>query len=147
MHYSFRKKWKQVVTTFNRLSAKVVLRMFSMGNNPDSIFIFRMYGLFQTTFYFGYMALFSLGLGIMCGKSCTRVAINWPFWFCLLLCFIMSPVAKRTLIYFTKTSFPCDWMPRVNVRHNMWLRVGRSLPWLCSQGRWMVVVFVVVRIF
>ena len=27
-----------------------------------------MYGLFQTTFYFGYMALFSVGLGIMCGK-------------------------------------------------------------------------------
>ena len=29
---------------------------------------FRMYGLFQTTFYFGYMALFSVGLGIMCGE-------------------------------------------------------------------------------
>ena len=29
---------------------------------------YRMYGLFQTTFYFGYMALFSAGLGIMCGK-------------------------------------------------------------------------------
>ena len=27
-----------------------------------------MYGLFQTTFYFGYMALFSVGLGIMCGE-------------------------------------------------------------------------------
>ncbi|XP_073252380.1 transmembrane 9 superfamily member 3-like [Porites lutea] len=27
----------------------------------------KMYGLFQTTFYFGYMALFSAGLGIMCG--------------------------------------------------------------------------------
>lgn len=27
----------------------------------------RMYGLFQTTFYFGYMALFSIALGIMCG--------------------------------------------------------------------------------
>lgn len=27
----------------------------------------KMYGLFQTTFYFGYMALFSVGLGIMCG--------------------------------------------------------------------------------
>ncbi|XP_031553580.1 transmembrane 9 superfamily member 3-like [Actinia tenebrosa] len=27
----------------------------------------KMYGLFQTTFYFGYMALFSIGLGIMCG--------------------------------------------------------------------------------
>jgi len=29
---------------------------------------FRMYGFFQTTFYFGYMALFSIALGIMCGK-------------------------------------------------------------------------------
>ena len=27
-----------------------------------------MYGLFQTTFYFGYMALFSIALGILCGK-------------------------------------------------------------------------------
>lgn len=27
----------------------------------------KMYGLFQTTFYFGYMALFSLALGLMCG--------------------------------------------------------------------------------
>ena len=27
-----------------------------------------MYGLFQTTFYFGYMALFSMALGLMCGK-------------------------------------------------------------------------------
>lgn len=32
------------------------------------IFLYRMYGLFQTAFYFGYMALFSLALGIMCGK-------------------------------------------------------------------------------
>ena len=31
-------------------------------------FHFRMYGLFQTVFYFGYMALFSLALGLMCGK-------------------------------------------------------------------------------
>ncbi|XP_005092501.1 transmembrane 9 superfamily member 3 [Aplysia californica] len=27
----------------------------------------KMYGLFQTSFYFGYMALFSLSLGLMCG--------------------------------------------------------------------------------
>jgi len=26
-----------------------------------------MYGLFQTTFYFGYMAVFSVSLGILCG--------------------------------------------------------------------------------
>ena len=32
------------------------------------IFAFRMYGLFQTSFYFGYMALFSIALGIQCGK-------------------------------------------------------------------------------
>lgn len=29
--------------------------------------IYRMYGLFQTVFYFGYMALFSGALGIICG--------------------------------------------------------------------------------
>lgn len=28
-----------------------------------------MYGLFQTSFYFGYMAVFSTALGIMCGES------------------------------------------------------------------------------
>ena len=28
-----------------------------------------MYGLFQTTFYFGYMALFSIALGILCGMA------------------------------------------------------------------------------
>lgn len=27
-----------------------------------------MYGLFQTSFYFGYMAVFSTALGIMCGE-------------------------------------------------------------------------------
>jgi transmembrane 9 superfamily protein 3 len=31
------------------------------------LFKTKMYGLFQTAFYFGHMALFSLGLGIMCG--------------------------------------------------------------------------------
>ena len=28
---------------------------------------FRMYGLFQTVFYFGYMGLFSIALGVLCG--------------------------------------------------------------------------------
>jgi transmembrane 9 superfamily member 3 len=32
-----------------------------------SLFFPRMYGLFQTVFYFGYMALFSGALGIICG--------------------------------------------------------------------------------
>ena len=32
------------------------------------LYVFRMYGLFQTAFYFGYMALFSLAMGLMCGK-------------------------------------------------------------------------------
>ena len=27
----------------------------------------KMYGFFQTTFYFGYMGVFSLGLGMLCG--------------------------------------------------------------------------------
>ena len=34
----------------------------------DFCLSFRMYGLFQTTFYFGYMALMSGALGILCGK-------------------------------------------------------------------------------
>jgi len=38
------------------------------GTNVHAKCVFRMYGLFQTTFYFGYMALFSLALGIMCGQ-------------------------------------------------------------------------------
>jgi len=38
--------------------------------------VHRMYGLFQTTFYFGYMALFSLALGIMCGE----LTSNYYFW-------------------------------------------------------------------
>lgn len=42
---------------FYRFNKAFVYRLF-----------YRMYGLFQTTFYFGYMALFSAGLGIMCGK-------------------------------------------------------------------------------
>lgn len=36
-------------------------------HNLISALIFRMYGLFQTAFYFGYMALFSGALGIICG--------------------------------------------------------------------------------
>lgn len=34
-----------------------------------NLFCLRMYGLFQTSFYFGYMAVFSTALGIMCGES------------------------------------------------------------------------------
>ena len=32
--------------------------------------LYRMYGFFQTTFYFSYMALFSATLSILCGKYC-----------------------------------------------------------------------------
>ena len=39
--------------------------MTVIRSNPGSLF--RMYGLFQTTFYFGYMAVFSVSLGILCG--------------------------------------------------------------------------------
>lgn len=45
---------------------------------------FRMSGLFQTTFYFVYMALFCLGLGIMCGKSC---GAGFRACVCVLLCY------------------------------------------------------------
>lgn len=48
-----------------------------------------MYGFFQTTFYFGYMALFSLALGIMCGKFTGiypkrhRMVLLLPFFYLL----------------------------------------------------------------
>ena len=35
--------------------------------------LYRMYGFFQTTFYFSYMALFSATLSILCGKYCNLV--------------------------------------------------------------------------
>ena len=40
-------------------------RFFYVKHFP--FFLRRMYGLFQTAFYFGYMALFALCLGLMCG--------------------------------------------------------------------------------
>lgn len=40
------------------------------------LLIFRMYGFFQTTFYFGYMVIFSLGLGLMCGNTDFRNDIS-----------------------------------------------------------------------
>ena len=49
-----------------------------------------MYGLFQTTFYFGYLGVFSLSLGILCGTvgyAGTRlvaiVLIDLPFPNCI----------------------------------------------------------------
>ena len=43
----------------------------SNKNNDANLYsyaiLFRMYGLFQTAFYFGYMALFSGALGMLCG--------------------------------------------------------------------------------
>lgn len=44
--------------------SRTTTRLFRSSCLPFSS---RMYGMFQTVFYFGYMALFSLGLGIMCG--------------------------------------------------------------------------------
>ena len=52
--------YSKVVHDLNRLTLVVLL--------TRTYFCCRMYGFFQTTFYFGYMALFSLALGIMCGK-------------------------------------------------------------------------------
>ena len=55
------------------------------------MFCFRMYGLFQTAFYFGYMALFSSALGIMCGKLhfilmlmavCVMLILSYVLQFC-----------------------------------------------------------------
>ena len=49
-------------------------------------FFFRMYGLFQTSFYFGYMALFSLALGIMCGKTFSYSALFVSVCVCMGVC-------------------------------------------------------------
>jgi transmembrane 9 superfamily member 3 len=38
-----------------------------VSNQLTFLISHRMYGLFQTVFYFGYMALFSGALGIICG--------------------------------------------------------------------------------
>lgn len=42
---------------------KLLIKFHFLRNST----IHRMYGLFQTVFYFGYMALFSGALGIICG--------------------------------------------------------------------------------
>ena len=42
----------------------------------------RMYGLFQTAFYFGYMAMFSLALGLVCGTigtTCIKITSGQTF--------------------------------------------------------------------
>ena len=49
--------------------------MTVIRSNPGSFF--RMYGLFQTTFYFGYMAVFSVSLGILCG-TIGYLGTRWP---------------------------------------------------------------------
>ena len=84
--------------TFNTLATKFVLHMITVWSNPAFVVIFRMYGLFQTTFYFGYMALFSLGLGIMCGKHCS--------WLLSLKCL---DIVRRSYMFITsgKYNFPC----------------------------------------
>lgn len=38
----------------------------------------KMYGLFQTVFYFGNMALFSAALGLMCGKLLADYRLTKP---------------------------------------------------------------------
>ena len=46
----------------------IILKIFGLWPLKCVFFPFcRMYGLFQTAFYFGYMALFSGALGIICG--------------------------------------------------------------------------------
>lgn len=56
------------------------------------ILVSRMYGLFQTSFYFGYMALFSAALGIMCGESegffnhCGPPLLSYSLWFSISFC-------------------------------------------------------------
>ena len=58
---------QQVCAIFREGSIDLSLSR-SLSLSLSLSFFVRMYGLFQTTFYFGYMALFSIGLGLMCGK-------------------------------------------------------------------------------
>ena len=63
-----------------------------------------MYGLFQTLFFFGYMALGSAALGILCGEYCT-LWIDFPhtrtdtlksFVFCvLIMCVFMVEFSNK----------------------------------------------------
>ena len=48
----------------------------------------RMYGLFQTVFYFGYMALASIALGILCGKICAAENIHVMWMLSNVLCMV-----------------------------------------------------------
>lgn len=51
------------------VTTDMIIGTLRMKLRHDVIFLYhsRMYGLFQTAFYFGYMAMFSLALGLMCG--------------------------------------------------------------------------------
>ncbi len=55
---------------------------------------FRMYGLFQTLFYFGYMALGSATLGILCGKLAVHQGL-----YCIVL---TGPWCRYCWLYWNK---------------------------------------------
>ena len=40
------------------------------------LYHYRMFGLFQTVFYFSYMALGSMALGVLCGKTIIIAHVN-----------------------------------------------------------------------
>ena len=60
--------WKYLIMLLKKAPNLILRRIkkFFLIFTYYLIFSYRMYGLFQTTFYFGYMALFSLSLGLMC---------------------------------------------------------------------------------
>lgn len=78
-------------------------------------FFFRMYGLFQTSFYFGYMAVFSTALGIMCGKF----QIYWKFSIRIFHCYVshfssvflvkeyVCILRKSIYVVWSKFQLPC----------------------------------------
>uniref|UniRef100_A0AAR2K8W6 Transmembrane 9 superfamily member n=1 Tax=Pygocentrus nattereri TaxID=42514 RepID=A0AAR2K8W6_PYGNA len=69
------KKWYMPSITYYRwqwtsfLSAASTAVYVYMYSFYYYFFKTKMYGLFQTSFYFGYMAVFSTALGIMCGRN------------------------------------------------------------------------------
>lgn len=72
----------------SRLVSQRIVKQTLEGSDA-LVVCFRMYGLFQTSFYFGYMAVFSTALGIMCGElSPERVtASELNFLFAAISCY------------------------------------------------------------
>ena len=77
-----------------------------------------MYGLFQTVFYFGYMALASIALGILCGKMCAAENVHVIRMLNIvlyivhdLMCWVFSTLLWPCQIHFVAQTIP-EWDTR-----------------------------------